>query len=289
MLTSIYLQRRRIAFGMLFFFLAGLLDFGRFGMWEFPEYVISMSLLFALICGAVAAILLPLFPAYRQVFEVAAVVFFAIRLVEAMGWLGEFGRLFDTTWGFLGLAVGFTFLHHFVYGAWWAKTPLRLSWTGRSRFKTRVPPETAWARLVPAEDRPGDYYSGTLHEFRPVEEGDFTHLFRQRMGGPAFIELRVSVTRNEAGRAFAYDFSADVSEKNRGLNTGHWQIDLRPLGNGTAVEVIDTVVATTPANALLFWFDDLGGQVAVSMKRVLEDRRDPSILGWCRKQVRAAA
>lgn len=289
MLTAIYLQRRRILFGMFFFFLAGLLDFGRFGMWEFPLYVVGMSAIFALICGALAALLIPLFPAYRQVFEITAVTFLAIRFTESMGWVGEYGMLFDTTWGFVILAVGFTLLHHFVYGTWWEKTPVRLSWTGRSRFKTRAAPETAWARLVPVENRPGDYYSGTLHEFRPVDSGDCTHLLRTRMGGPQFIEQRVSVTRDEAGRAFAYDFSADVSDKNRDLNTGHWQIDLRPLGNGTAVEVTETVIATTPANALLFWFDDLGGQVAVSMKRTLEDRRDPTILGWLRRRVQAAA
>ncbi len=289
MLTAIYLQRRRIAFGMFFLFLAGLLDFGRFGMWDYPQVVLLKSVLFALACGLIAALLIPLFPAYRQVFEIMSVSFLAIRIAEIAGWAGEYGRLFDTTWGFLLLAVGFTLLHHGVYGAWWARTPIRLSWRGVSRFKTRAAPDRAWARLVPAPDRPGDYYSGTLHEFRPVEDADFSHVLRTRMGGPQFIEQRVRVTRNEAGRAFAYDFDADVSDRNRDLNTGNWSIELRPLGNGTAVDVVEEVIATTPANALLFWFDDLGGQVAVSMKRVLEDRRDPTILGWLRRQVRAAA
>ncbi|MDJ1009765.1 MAG: hypothetical protein QNJ13_18315 [Paracoccaceae bacterium] len=289
MFTAIYLQRRRIGFGMLFFFLAGLLDFGRFGMWEFPIYVIGMAAVFAMICGAIAALLIPLFPAYRHVFEIASVSFFALRVAETAGVAGAASYLFDTTWGFLALAIGFTLLHHGVYGAWWERTPVRLSWTGRSQFKTRAAPDLAWRRLVPAENRPGDYYSGTLHEFRAVEDPAFTHLLRTRAGGPQFIEQRVSVTRNEAGRAFAYDFDADVSEKNRALNAGHWSIDLRPLGNGTAVSVVETVNATTPANALTFWFDDLGGQASVSMKRTLEDRKDPTILGWVRRRVKAAA
>lgn len=289
MLTAIYLQRRRILFGMFFFFLAGLLHFGRFGMWEFPLNVIVLSVIFALICGTVAGVLIPLFPAFRQVFEIAAVAVFITRSAEAMGWVGEYGMLFETTWGFLVLAVGFTLLQHFVYGTWWQRTPIRLSWSGRSRFHTSVSPHTAWARLVPGEDQPGDYYTGTLHEFRPMEEGDFSHLLRLRMGGPQFVELLVKVTRNDTDHAFAYDFSADVSPQNRDVNTGHWQINLTPHSDGTAVEVIETVFATTPANALFYWFDDLGGQVAVSMKRVLEESRDPTILGWQRRRVQATA
>lgn len=289
MLTAIYLQRRRLAFGMFFFFLSGLLHFGRFGMWEFPVYVIGMSAVFAVITGLLAVLLVLMFPVYRQIYEIVAITFLGTRFVEAMGWFGAYYSVFDGAWGVILLCLGYTVLFHCVYGAWWVKTPVRLSWRGISRFKTRVGPQDAWARLVPAEDRPGDYYSGTLHEFRPVDEADYTHILRTRMGGPQFIEQRVTVTRNEHARAFGYDFGADVSEANRPLNTGHWEIELTPLGNGTRVEVVEEVVATTPANALLFWFDDLGGQVAVSMKAALEERRDPTILGWLRRNVKAAA
>lgn len=289
MLTSVYLQRRRILFGMFFFFLSGLLDFGRSDGWDFPVYVIGMSVLFALICGAIAALLIPIFPAYRQVFEIVGVTFFVLRLAEIWGLAGTYGHLFEGAWGVIAICLFYTLLFHATYGAWWTKTPFRLSWTGRSRFVTRASPAEAWARLVPAEDRPGDYYSGTLHEFRPVEDADFTHVLRTRMGGPQFIEQLVTVTRKEAGRTFAYDFDADVSDGNRPLNSGNWRIDLTDVGNGTRVEVVEEVVATTPANALFFWFDDLGGQVAVSMKRTLEERRDPTVLGWWRRQVKAAA
>ncbi|MEL7026677.1 MAG: hypothetical protein AAGO57_05530 [Pseudomonadota bacterium] len=289
MLTAIYLQRRRLLFGMFFFFLSGLLDFGRHGGWDIPIYVIGLSIVFALITGAIAAALIPLFPAYRQTFEIAAVSFLGIRLYEASGLGGEFFYAFDGAWGVVAICLGFTVLHHAIYGLWWAKTPIRLSWTGKSQFITKAPVPDVWARLVPAQDRPEDYYSGTLHEFRPVEDADFTHLLRTRMGGPQFIEQLVTVTRNDPGTTFAYDFDAEVSDRNRALNTGTWRIDLTDLANGTRVEVVEDVLATTPANALLFWFDDLGGQVAVSMQRTLEDRRDPTILGWWRRQVRAAA
>ncbi|MEL7105411.1 MAG: hypothetical protein AAGM21_05800 [Pseudomonadota bacterium] len=289
MLTSIYLQRRRLLFGMFFFFLAGLLDFGRFGMWDFPVYVVGMSVLFATICGAIAVVGITLFPAYRQVFEIVGVSFLGLRLAEAWGIAGPVGYIFDGAWGVVATCLFYTLLFHGVYGLWWAKTPFRLAWTGRSRFHTSASPAQAWARLVPAEDRPGDYYSGTLHEFRAIEDGDFTHLLRTRMGGPQFLEQRVTVTRHDANTAFAYTFDADVSEGNRALNTGDWRIELTERAGGTQVDVVENVVATTPANALLFWFDDLGGQVAVSMKRTLEGRRDPTLLASFRRQVQSAA
>ena len=290
MLTAIYLQRRRILFGMLFYFLAGQLSFGRSETELFVPAVV-LSGLFAIICGALAALLIPFFLNYRTVFEISAVMFFAIVVFEATGWTGHDGGILNSGsgWGFVILALGFTVLNWLVYGDWWLKTPFRLSWTGRSRFRTSVPPATAWKRLVPAEDRPEDYFSGTLHEFRPVENADWTHLLRFRMGGPGFAELRARLTQDEAPRSFAYDFSADVSEKNRKMFLGDWRIALAPEGDGTAVEVVDTVSATLPSHALFYWFDDLGGQVAASMKRVLEDRRDPTILGQERKRIRAIA
>lgn len=291
MLTSIYLQRRRIFFGMFFFFLAGLLDFGRLGMWDFPVYVIGMSVIFAMICGALAAVLIPFFPTYRQVFEIVGVSFFGLRLAQVLG-AGDmlnYAYGHGNAVGVILVCLGFTVLHHAIYGQWWVRTPFRLAWTGRSRFHTTASPGEAWARLVPSEDRPGDYYSGTLHEFRPVQDSEFTHLLRTRMGGPQFIEQRVTVTKSTANTAFAYDFDADVSDENRLLNTGDWQINLTQHGSGTQVEVIERVRATTPANALLFWFDDLGRQVAVSMKRTLEGRRDPTILGWLRRHVSVTA
>lgn len=65
---------------------------------------------------------------------------------------------------------------------------------------------------------------------------------------------------------------------------------LEPLGEkGTRVEVIERVRSTPPADALLFFFDDLGEQVAILMKRRLEGRRDPTLLGRLRRQVRDAA
>ena len=242
MLTAIYLQRRRILFGMLFYFLAGQLSFGRSETELFVPAVV-LSGLFAIICGALAALLIPFFLNYRTVFEISAVMYFAIVVFEATGWTGHDGGILNSGsgWGFVILALGFTVLNWLVYGDWWLKTPFRLSWTGRSRFRTSVPPATAWKRLVPAEDRPEDYFSGTLHEFRPVENADWTHLLRFRMGGPGFAELRARlepqqvrvgglVFRSRAFRAFfrvaqlslgRFDLAGDLFDGGVILDSAH--------------------------------------------------------------------
>lgn len=91
MFASIYLQRRRIAFGMFFCFLSGLLDFGRFGGSEVPFYIITLSLVFAVICGAILGVLLHLFPGFRQVVEIGAVTSFLLRLGEVAPALSNSG------------------------------------------------------------------------------------------------------------------------------------------------------------------------------------------------------
>ena len=289
MLTSIYLQRRRILFGMFFFFSSGILDFGHFDGWNSPVYVIGMSVAFACICGALAALLIPVFPSYRQVFEIVAVTFVGLRLAEVLGITGEAYYALDGAVGLILICVGYTLLHHAIYGQWWSRSPFRLAWKGETQFVTRASPSEAWARFVPNPERPEDYYSGTLHAFQPVDEADYTHVFRTRMGGPQFLELRVNVEEDNKDKAFAYSFDADVSDRNRALSTGNWRLDLTDVGNGTRVRVVETVLATTPATAINMYFDDLASQVGVSMKRAIDGRKDPSILGWHRRQIQATA
>ncbi|SHG40606.1 hypothetical protein [Cognatishimia maritima] len=285
MFVSVYLQRRRILFGMFFYFLSGLLLYGRFGGWAFPEFVIIQALLLAVTLGLLAALLIPMFPSYRNVFETSAIITFLMRIAEAFGFVGDFGMIFETSWGYAAFGIGFAVLLNFLYGAWWSKTSVRLSWAGISSFETNANIAEAWKKLVPKADCPNEFYTGTLYEFSEIEDPNFSHKMKIRQGGPNFSEIQVMVVEENACSNFAYDFSADVSERNRGSYSGHWKIEMSPTETGTKVKVEDRVTATTPAYALSFWFDDLGGQAAVSMKRILEGHRDPTILGWVRRQV----
>ena len=291
MFTFLYLQRRRLGFGALFFFLAGLLQFSMNTGFAFPGFAIGMALLFTAICTALAAIGIYFFPAYPQVWEIVATTFFAMRAIEAFDppFL-QYTYILDGAWGVIIVCFGYTLLHHAIYGQWWARTPIRLSWTGRSRFQTAVPPEEAWQHFVPQENAPERYYSGTLHEFRPADETGASHIMRTRMGGAQFLDQLVTVVENDGTERFAYTFGAEGSEENADYNAGRWQVTIRPAPMATTdVEVIEEIKATTPGNALLFWFDDLGGQVAQSMKRVAEQRNDPTLLGWLRRRVLAAS
>ncbi|MEL7345677.1 MAG: hypothetical protein AAFN59_12585 [Pseudomonadota bacterium] len=279
MFTFLYLQRRRLGFGAYFFFLSGILMFDTGA----PVSDLGMSALFALICTSLAAIGIYFFPSYRQVWEIVGVTFLAIRALEAFNpaFLAH-QEILEGAWGVILVCLGYTLLHHAIYGAWWEKTSLSLAYLCRSRFRATVLPEKAWRHLVPNGSDPELHYSGTLVAFEPVGDDAAHRVQKIRVGKDQFTEIHVRITQDTGRDRFAYvPANPDTGEAVDGF---HWSLSLTPAPMGsTDVEVIENNHAMPVNHALLCWFDDLGGQVSHSMKTTLEDRNDPTLLRRLRR------
>jgi hypothetical protein len=134
--------------------------------------VIVLSALFALIAFAMAVVAFTLFPRFRTVFELSAVVFLIVTILNKS--LPNVDIL--DGWRLLVVAVVFSIVEYFLYGLGQHKLPAFAGWKGISRFQTQLSPEEAWKRLVPDPAAPGSYYSGKLHEMTPGDDPESFHM-----------------------------------------------------------------------------------------------------------------
>ena len=279
MFTFLFLQRRRLAFGAFFFLLSGLLMFENGGIGG----IVTVSVLFTLICTTLAAIGIYFFPNYRQVWEIVGVTFFGMRAVEALNPPFLAGLpVIEGAWSIVLICLGYTLLFHATYGAWWEKTSLSLRFTCTSRFRATVLPEKAWRHLVPDAADPKRHYSGTLAAFDAPGDDPAHKVQKLRVGKEQFTEIHIRILEDDGHSWFAYG-PADP-ETGELVDGFHWSLTLAPAAMGsTDVTVIEKNDGLPVNHALLCWFDDLGGQTGHSMQRSLEGRRDPTLLAWLRR------
>ncbi len=287
MMTLIRLHYRRVLVGTLFFGLAGFLQFNAVDDGATLAIDLLITSLFMLIIGLLGFIGVSLFPSFRVVMEIGALVFFAMAVLQR----SSFSRVTDglPDW-ILSCSVFFFFalLHHIIYGQWWQKSGLGFAVRLNSKFKTRQRPEEVWARLVPNPNDLGAYYTKTLRAFdpKPGEPGHFVQ--KIGLGGSAVLELQIEVKECSPFRRFHYDFHADTSDRNRTFNRGTCDIQLTDLGaDGTLVEISEINEKLAVGEALLMWFDNLGAQVSASARAVLDGSRDWTLIGKMRRDVQA--
>lgn len=286
MLVRAWLQRRRILFTALFFLLAGLIDIGGEGRLALaPGTVLLLSVGFGGMAGALATVLIPLFPGYRNVAEVTAVGYFLVTLGQAFGLLpGD--AFFQTGWGIAAICLGYTGLHNLIYGRWWRRFDLALGWKVRRQFETTAPPDKVWRHLVPNPYAPEEYYSGTLAELLPVPgEPD---VWRQRShGGTAgFMELLVEIEEDVRPHRYVARSRGMATGSHAAYAGGRSSITIadRP-GGGSVVTVAESVDRIEVPIALMLWFDGFGHEMAESMRRYVENRPDPTISAQARRRM----
>lgn len=283
MLAFLYLQRWRLGFGALFMLFSAILMLGTNNGWGSGSAILSTAFVFTVGATAIAAAVIYILPAYRQVWETLAVTLFVLRAAEAMG-PSSLSEYLDGPGGMVLTAVLYLLIFNGVYGAWWERLSFGLPYTCRSRTRAIVLPEAAWAAIVPHEAAPQRHYSGTLAAFERVEGDHFRQ--KQKVGKGQFSETDVVVLRDEPPHFFAYG-SADPETGER-VDGFYWQASFSPAPMGsTDIEVIERNQSLPVNHAVLCMLDDLGGQVAHSMKTFLETRKDPTLLGWLRRRVAA--
>lgn len=287
MLTLIRLHHRRVLIGTLFYGLAGFVMFHGAGSGNPLHLDLLITAVFMFIICVLGFVGVALFPGFRMVMEVGALLFFVSAVLQntpLLAWQQGLPAWTSSCLFFLLFAV----LHHLMYGNWWQKSGLGLEVRLQSRFKTRQKPAEVWARLIPNPSDLDAYYTRTLRAFDPKPGAPGQFVQKIGLGGSAVLELQIEVAECTPFRRFTYRFHTDTSDRNRAFNRGTCDIQLTDLGaEGTLVEMLEVNEKLAVGEALLMWFDNLGAQVSASARAVLDGSRDLTLIGKMRRDVQA--
>lgn len=284
--SLLVLQRRRVYVAALFAHIVGTLAGagGAGPLAPMPLWVQAMGLSVAATAFAVAVILWA--PARRTWIEATAGGLLLAALAVRLTVLADAAQ---SPWiaGVLALA-GTVAAHAGMQGRWWARTRVRLDWTTRQRFVTQAPPQTVWDRLVPDPACPAAHYSGTYlgqdavpgHPGRAVQR---TLAGRSMTGADLVLTTVIDVDRFDPPHRIAYVYRSGDPVPGAGPGVGpdyrygHYALTIRPQARGSEVELQETVRDMIVPAALSAWFDDLGGEIRMSMRAALDGRRDPTL------------
>ncbi len=291
MLHLLYRQRRRIltcaltAAAGIFVLVANTLPVGFAAAVGVPIWAILIAgLAVGALGGALFAVLIVLvFPSQRVVAEFSGIVFFLAAL--AITQLPP--DLLDGIYG--GFAIIFVALaiNGVIYGTWLDRFRLKLDIGGIRRFRTPLPPEDAWASLVPDPDHLDDHWDPLLSKLERHPEDDASFDARYHHGQSIYQHQTMTFLEREAPRRARYHHTGEVSGPNQPLAEGVYGVEIEPDGNGSLVTITSHHAALLPRVALLMWFDDALGDQTDYIRARHEGRRDWSVTGRYRREAAA--
>ena len=283
MFRLIYRQRRRLAFGTflitlaLFMFLMDALNIGELYFTENdPTWLLVATLSITLfVCGLVALVVfcawLVIFPNWRFMIEQFSLVLFIFQAFDALWpahsyvpYIGDFIPI-----------IAFFVIFMNAYGTALDRFPIALGMTTTRKYKSSKSAETLWGELVPLPDNKADHWDSLLSDIE-ADPATGQQKVTYNHGASIYQFQRQSFTELEAPHRATYRFDGDVSDANKPIIGGTYEVLIDPIeGKGAKVTLRESHDALLPRVAIQAWFDDSLGDVTDTLRA-----REKGKSGW---------